>query len=171
MRSTHELVEAAKLGDPSAFSELVGRYQRAAVTTAWAITGDFHQAQDVAQDCFVSAFHRLGTLRVSKAFGPWLLVSVRRAALRSRDLHAKRVGKTIEDVAAKEPHWLEQFSDVLVLMNRLPEHEQEVLRLRYLSDLPVDEIAEITARPVGTVTKQISRAIARLRSLFLEPQS
>ena len=47
MRDTPELVEAAKTGDGDAIAALVERYQRAAITTAWAITRDFHQAQDI----------------------------------------------------------------------------------------------------------------------------
>jgi RNA polymerase sigma-70 factor (ECF subfamily) len=82
MQTTQELVEAAKAGESDAIAALVDRYQRAAITTAWAITRDFHEAQDISQECFVVAFRRLGSLNANAAFGRWLLISVRRACFR-----------------------------------------------------------------------------------------
>ena len=169
MRDTPELVVAAKTGDGDAIAALVERYQRAAITTAWAITRDFHQAQDISQECFVIAFRRLGSLKANEAFGRWLLISVRRAAIHSQKCIAPKLdGLHVTDVPDVQPNWLSEFEDILPLINQLPTHEQEVVRLRYLSDLAVEEIASITGRPVGTVTKQLSRAVARLRSLVLE---
>ena len=44
----------------------------------------------------------------------------------------------------------------------LPDHERVVLMMRYFEGASVREIAEAVGRPVGTVTKQISRACRRL---------
>ena len=169
MRTTQELVEAAKAGESDAIAALVDRNQRAAITTAWAITRDFHEAQDISQECFVIAFRRLGSLKANAAFGQWLLTSVRRSAIHAQKNHVSKVVELyLPDVADVQPNWLSEFADILPLIDQLPAHEQEVIRLRYLSDLAIEEIASITGRPVGTVTKQISRAVARLRSLVLE---
>lgn len=172
MRDINELVEAAKAGDSDAIAALVARYQRAAITTAWAITRDFHQAQDISQECFVVAFRRLGSLKANEAFGRWLMISVRRAAIHAQKCQVINAdGMQLTDVADVQPEWLSEFADILPLIDQLPTHEQEVIRLRYLSDLAFDEIASITGRPIGTVTKQISRAVARLRSFVLEIES
>ena len=61
MRTTAELVELAKDGERDAIGELVERYQRVAVATAWTVVGDFHFAQDIAQESFVAAFRRLAS--------------------------------------------------------------------------------------------------------------
>lgn len=172
MRNTHELVEAAKAGDGYAIAALVERYQRAAITTAWAITRDFHEAQDISQECFVVAFRRLASLKANEAFGRWLMISVSRAAIQAKKNQViKANGMQFIDVADVQPDWLSEFADIFPLIDQLPAHEQEVIRLRYLSDLAFEEIASITGRPVGTVTKQISRAVARLRSLVSEVES
>lgn len=172
MRTTQELVEAAKAGESDAIAALVDRYQRAAMTTAWAITRDFHEAQDISQECFVAAFRRLGSLKANAAFGRWLLTSVRRAAIHAQKNQVPKVDELyLSDVVDVQPNWLSEFADILPLIEQLPHHEQDVIRLRYLSDLSVEEIAAITGRPVGTVTKQISRALARLRSLVTEVES
>jgi RNA polymerase sigma-70 factor (ECF subfamily) len=57
---------------------------------------------------------------------------------------------------------------VIALIGRLPEQEAVVVALRHLDDRPVAEISEITGRPAGTVTKQLSRAYARMRAWLEE---
>lgn len=56
--------------------------------------------------------------------------------------------------------------DLLEAVARLPDHERVVVGLRYFDGHAVNDIAAITGRPVGTVTKQLSRAIKRLRCLW-----
>ena len=100
MRTTQELVEAAKAGESDAIAALVEKYQRAAITTAWAITRDFHEAQDISQECFVVAFRQLGSLKANAAFGRWLLTSVRRAAIHAQKHHLPNVDElNLSDVA------------------------------------------------------------------------
>ena len=82
MRPTDELVKLAKSGDQRCIAELVDRFEATVVSTAWSITGDFHLAQDVAQESLVNAFRNLGQLRDDHAFVPWLLQSVRRNAFK-----------------------------------------------------------------------------------------
>ena len=53
MPSTEELVKAAQAGEISAFAELVRRYERAVIITAHSVLGDFHLAQDAAQEAFL----------------------------------------------------------------------------------------------------------------------
>ena len=53
MRTTAELVAATRSGDREAFAELLRRYERVVISTAWSIVHDYHSAQDVAQDSFV----------------------------------------------------------------------------------------------------------------------
>ena len=70
MPSTDELVRAAQAGDTRAFAELVRQYERAAIITAHAILGDFHAAQDAAQDAFILAYRKLSQVRDAASFGP-----------------------------------------------------------------------------------------------------
>jgi RNA polymerase sigma-70 factor (ECF subfamily) len=50
----------------------------------------------------------------------------------------------------------------------LPEHERIVIMLRYFENHEVAAVAAILGRPVGTVTKQLSRALGRLRRSLAE---
>ena len=57
----------------------------------------------------------------------------------------------------------EQKQWLLNRVRQLPKHERLIVSLRYFDGHGVQEIAQITGRPVGTVTKQLSRALERLR--------
>ena len=65
--------------------------------------------------------------------------------------------------AAEVPAAGELAIDMTGLIGRLPEQECVVVSLRHLDEMAVAEIARVTGRPVGTVTKQLSRAYARMR--------
>ena len=162
-------MELAKTGDSEAIGLLVERYERIAVATALAIVGDFHHAQDIAQECFVAAFRCLASLRSNEAFGPWLLVSVRRKAVqfgsRTRELAH---GLPLDEMLVDRKCWDMELAEILPLLDRLPDHELEVVNLRYLNGCSVQQVAEATQRPIGTVTKQLSRAIVRLREMIAE---
>jgi RNA polymerase sigma-70 factor, ECF subfamily len=173
MPSTQELVKSAQSGEVSAFAELVRCYERAAILTAHSLLGDFHLAQDAAQEAFVIAYQRLNQLRDADAFVPWLLQVVRRRALRCRHrrqaepIEAQRIDDGSDCFAAPNaPDWLEPYEDVVRQMVRLPEHERIVTVMRYIDGRSVQEISDATGRPVGTITKQLSRAIERLRKWF-----
>ena len=173
MPSTEELVKATQAGDASAFAELVRRYERAAIITAHSVLGDFHLAQDAAQEAFVYAHSMLNQLRSATSFGPWLLRIARRRALRlQRARRAERMGTDGIDPAATEAcNWMEPYGEVAQQIARLPEHERIVVVMRYIDGRSLNEIAELTGRPLGTVTKQLSRAIERLRDRLVEVQS
>jgi RNA polymerase sigma factor (sigma-70 family) len=62
----------------------------------------------------------------------------------------------------------EDSASLLAALARLPARQQQVLLLRYFEDLPVAEIANRLGSPVGTVTKQLSRGLLRLREQLKE---
>ena len=173
MPSTEQLVKATQAGETSAFAELVRRYERAAIITAHSVLGDFHLAQDAAQEAFVYAHSMLNQLRSAASFGPWLLRIARRRAIRlQRKRGAERTGTNGIDRAAKEAcNWMEPYEAVAREIARLPEHERIVVVMRYVDGCSVKDIADTTGRPVGTITKQLSRAIERLRGRLVEVQS
>ena len=170
MLSTEELVKAVKSSDMDAFSELVRRYERTVIITAWAITSDFHIAQDVAQEAFVIAYQQLHQLREAKGFGPWILRIVKREAVRSGKTSRRETGEPfhLPETFVAPDSWWREFEEIVPLLAQLPDQERVVMTLRYLDGLSVREIAETTGRPSGTVTKQLLRAIQRLRSLLIE---
>jgi RNA polymerase sigma-70 factor (ECF subfamily) len=159
-----DLVRATLAGDRQAFGELTRRYQRAACAAAWSVLHDRHAAEDAAQDGFLTAYTRLGDLRAPAAFGAWLLRIVRQKALRLAE--RTRALAPVPDVPANPaPVDLDDESRrLLAAVLSLPEPECQVVLLHYFDGHAVAAVASILGRPVGTVTKQLSRAYERLRA-------
>jgi RNA polymerase sigma-70 factor (ECF subfamily) len=166
VESDSELVRMAVSGDRPAYGRLFQRHERSVLALALAVLGDYHTAQDVVQEAFVVAYVKLGTLRRGAAFGPWVRKIARRQAIdirRRKRRHGTPVPPIPEAYEPSHDGSLDEQSRVLLqAVMRLPQHEQEVLTLRYFDGHSVKTISEMTGRPVGTVTMQLSRARARL---------
>lgn len=166
-----ELVARARLGDLEAFGQLVERGERSLLAIALAKVGNFHEAEDVVQATLLLAFRRLETLRDDGKFGPWLMQIARCQAVEAvRSRHTPATipvngpeGRSVDDSDTQSKI---EHEHLLTLVARLPEHEGMLIGLRYFDGHSMAEIAAISARPLGTVTKQLSRAIARLRSWY-----
>jgi RNA polymerase sigma-70 factor (ECF subfamily) len=173
MQSDSQLVSAALQGEQAAFAMLVGRYQRAARAVAFHRIGDHHAAEDAAQEAFVAAYRKLSRLREGSLFGRWLLTIVRRQA--ERIARARRRDVPLEhaaDVAEPEKNRLDHDAEfLLAALMDLPERERQLLMLRHFDGHSVAAIAHIVGRPVGTVTKQLSRGHARLRERLAKVKS
>lgn len=166
MQRNSKLIEAAVGGDHSAFASLVERYERLVWTICWNILRDYHATQDVTQETFLVAHRRLAELRQPDSFGSWVSSIARREALRCRKRKASvRSEQLVESlITAADSSVVPGHDALLVAVSTLPEHERTVTVLRYLHGHSVAEISAFTGRPVGTVTKQISRALNRLRN-------
>ena len=70
--SDEELVRQSLQGDHGAFGTLVERHHRRIVGLIAHMIGDFHQAEDVAQEAFVRAFRSLDRLNDPRRFGGWV---------------------------------------------------------------------------------------------------
>lgn len=171
MLSDAEIVKVVINGDRAAFAELVRRYERTVRSVAADVLGDIHSAEDAAQDAFVKAYEKLPNLRSPKTFGPWLLKITRREALNYiRRKPKSEYSADLSEIPAHQRNGrLDEESKLLLsAVMKLPPHEHHTIILRYFDNMSVKNIAEITGRSVGTITKQLSRAHARLRKQLKE---
>lgn len=166
MRSDSQLVTQVLGGRSDAYASLVERYERLARAAALHVVRDPHLAEDVAQEGFVAAFESLASLHDGSRFGAWLLGIVRRRAakaVRTRQRSPVVVGDIESTAIEDEGRPSSESMDLLELVERLPGHERVVVGLRHFEGCSVEEIAALTGRPIGTITKQLSRARQRLR--------
>jgi RNA polymerase sigma-70 factor (ECF subfamily) len=166
--SDEVLVARTCAGESTAYGALVSRYENAARVVALKYVRNHHVAEDVVQQAFLRGYEKLGTLRDPSRFGSWLMRIVRNeacnSATRSNHAIAPLTEASERDLAA-DTEFLDDESQLAVrLLNLLPDHERLVISLHYLDGHSVTEIAQMTGRPIGTVTKQLSRATKRLQS-------
>jgi len=166
-----ELVERARTGDADAYTSLVQRYQGMAFGYAYASLGDFHLAEDAAQQAFVTAWRRLALLEHPERFGGWLRGIVRFECLhlhRSRR-HQETPLDSASGIAASTPGpeelALERdgFDRVFATINALPPAEREVTVLSYVHDHPQRDVAAFLGIPVTTVNNRLRAARKRLK--------
>jgi RNA polymerase sigma-70 factor (ECF subfamily) len=175
LRTTPEETDAALAaraagGDREAFGALVSRYQAAVRRVARAVTGDDHDADDAAQDAFLSALDRLETYDRKRPFGPWLMRIatnaaidlLRRRAVRKADLLHEAVaapGRSPESEAA-----LTELRERLkAALANLPERQRIAVVLFDVEGYPHAEIAEILGIPEGTARSDVFHGRRALR--------
>jgi RNA polymerase sigma-70 factor, ECF subfamily len=169
-------VEAVLAGDRNAFRVLVDREGAAVVRACHRILGDLHEAEDAAQEAFVTAFKSLAGWRGEGPFGAWLTRIAIRIALRRverrRDVTWIDPANPVAGIdvpGGPDPATTalrsERAADVRAAVARLDEPYREVVALRFFGDLSLEEIAAETGRPLGTVKTHLRRGLIRLRTV------
>lgn len=175
MPSDSDIIQEVLGGQPDSFAVLVTRYERLARATAIRIVRDSHVADDVAQESFVAAFKSLSALRDRSNFGGWLLGIVKKRAATAVQRERRRPiasAELSEHAASQEPTCpSSETFDLLEMLEQLPDQERVVIGLKYFDGHTAEQIAEMLDRPVGTVTKQLSRARRRLHGWLSEEVS
>ncbi|MCW6005063.1 SigE family RNA polymerase sigma factor [Micromonospora sp. CPCC 205371] len=144
------------------FADFYAATFRVLTIQLYAYTGDLSEAQDVVQEAFSRRPPRRGKLAGYAAPAAW----VRRVAWNPPTSGGRRARRLLELTRHQRPEPVAGPSpDRIALMEALstlpPRHRQAVV-LHYLSDLPVNEIADITGVAEGTVKSWLHRARAAL---------
>jgi len=169
------VVASVLAGDRDAFRVLVDREAAAVIRACHRVLGDVHEAEDAAQEAFVTAFQSLAGWRGDGPFGAWLTrIAVRialRRAQRRRDVTWIDPGSATLPVdlpggvdPAAATLQAERAATIRAAVARLDEPYREVVALRFFAELSLEEIATQTGRPIGTVKTHLHRGLLRLRS-------
>lgn len=168
-------------GDQEAFRQLVERESRGTIRACYRVLGDLHEAEDAAQEAFVTAYRSLATWRGEGPFAAWLTRIAVRIALRTASRRrpvtwidplgpeasasaaaSGRLG--VADDPASHAIRTERDTRLREAVAALDEPYREVVALRFFGDLSLAEIAAQTARPLGTVKTHLHRGLARMRA-------
>lgn len=170
------LVERARAGDLAAYGELVRRFQDMAVGYAYSLLGDFHLAEDAAQEAFIQAHRDLSRLREPAAFPGWLRRIVfkycdrlqRRKRVPSVPLQAlSEIGN--DDKGPAELFDQKEVRDrVSIAIEALPENQRLVVNLFYISEFSHAEIAAFLGAPVQTVKNRLHASKKRLKKELID---
>jgi RNA polymerase sigma-70 factor (ECF subfamily) len=164
----HALVERTLAGDLRAFETLVERHGHVAYRVAARIAGS-GEAEDITQDAFLRAFHRLSRFRAEGSFRAWLLQIVHNTALNARAGRRFEPHEEVASLAEARADELERTPAELLedrerrerlesKVRLLAPAHRTVLVLRDVEGMSYEEIATVMESPLGSVKGRLHRA-------------
>jgi RNA polymerase sigma-70 factor (ECF subfamily) len=159
-------VAAANAGSAEAFQRLYERYRSWVVSLAWRFTRDRELALDVLQETFIYLLGKLPDLELRASMKTFLYPVVRHLSL--SHLGRARRHRTAADplpieASPDQPDRSESAGALAAAVDRLPAGHREVLMLRVVDGLSLQEIAVAMELPLGTVKSRLHHALAALR--------
>jgi RNA polymerase sigma-70 factor (ECF subfamily) len=163
------LVDRFLGGDPEAFEQLLGRYQRPVYNLILRLLGDRERAEDVFQDVFLSVLRGLSGFDKEGSFRSWVLgiaVNLCRNEMRARK-NAPAGGEAEPASPEAGPAEQAEQAELAQMVEKgvaelSPEH-REVFYLRMGHSLSYDEIGEILNISTGTAKSRMHYAVVNLR--------
>jgi RNA polymerase sigma-70 factor (ECF subfamily) len=184
------LVGRFNAGDAGAFTEIVSRYRAKLFAIAFSRLKNHTDAEEIAQDTLIRAYHGLAQFRGESSLSTWLhRITVNLASNRYWHFFRRRRhltqsldqslgdgnSATFADVIssdapgpAREAMTAEFSVLVATCMDRLAPDSREILSLRNNLNNSYEEIAAALGIKVGTVKSRIARSRGRLRELIAE---
>lgn len=176
-----ELVELyVSTTDELLFEEIVNRYSNCIYATAYRITRNHHDTEEVLQEVLLLLAKKIDTFRSDAKFSTWLYrvtLNTCYGRLRSESKHTKDI--SLDDYApydsygtlggrvkskewSNNPYLILYRKEALEIIEKaiadLPEKYRVVLHLRDIEQLPQDEISSILGISVGAVKSRLHRA-------------
>ena len=174
--STSELIELAVKNHPAAITALVERHKGMVFNLAFRILGNYHDAEEAAQDTFLKAFRALQRFRSDSKFSTWLFRICYNTCLtvkRKKFLETQELNGCVDYYQQVEfqPHEAEQNENI-ELVNRamcsLQAEEAAIITLFYVDDLSTAEIAEITGISEVNVRVKLHRSRKHIKEKITE---
>jgi len=164
------ILESCRQGDELAWEMLVRQYQGRVFAIAVSYVSDRDEARDLAQDIFVRVYRNLDSCRDADRFLPWLIRIARNAAV--DHLRRRKARPPARDIPVDEawnlaaatptPEEDSEASSRRRLLNAAMLHlsniNREIIMLKDMQGLPLEEIAGMLGLPLGTVKSRSSRA-------------
>jgi len=169
MKSHADLIRQILLGRRELFEQIVLEYQNLIFTVCLNIVRNTHDAENMAQETFLTAYSSLSEFRGDN-LKTWLCrIAVNKAidckrkqsrfVFEDLDESIEQIGESIEETFERK----EQRERMEHIISALPDKYASVIRLFYYSQLTVKEIARHMKLPERTVETQLYRAKKLIR--------
>ena len=124
---------------------------------AWSLTRDPHVGDELAQEALTRVCARWPFLREARPYAYRVVTNLARDRWRSQERERAALPELVADPVVAGPD-----ETVLDAVRRLSPPLRDAVLLHYYADLPVDEVARVLRRPVGTVKRRLFDARAQL---------
>jgi len=169
----HTCIQKIQKGDNSAFAVLVDRYRDMVYTIIHRIVRNHEEAEEIAQDVFLKAFHSLNSFKGKSKFSTWLYRIAYNAAItrtRKKKIEMGALDEQLmenytqdeinEDIYTLDTQEQKKFIDHV--LSNLPEKEYLIITLYYKEECSIGEIAEITGLSESNVKVKLHRIRKKL---------
>jgi RNA polymerase sigma-70 factor (ECF subfamily) len=173
-----DLLKKSALGDGSAFTVFVARYQAAVFRHALCLSGNTADAEDLLQETFLSAFKAAGQFRGEASGKTWLFHITRHAALRcaNRQPIVSESELPLDGLAIRagwgsdDPESLAMLAEDRQRLEKalaaLPREEREILFLRQWQRLSGEETVAVLGIGLAAAKSRLHRARIHLAALL-----
>jgi RNA polymerase sigma-70 factor (ECF subfamily) len=181
--SDEMLVERLAEGDSSSGNQLVERHSVALLRYLQRLVHSDHLAEELHQQTWVSVLQHLDRFDPAHAGGGFKAWLYRIATNKAHDHWRSRGREKVateglrlitEETAPEASHRLEGLEmdqKLREAVEMLPEHQKQILLLRYYSNMKFVEIAQMLGCPLNTALGRMHKATLKLRELLGEPAS
>ena len=175
MKDQEKIIARARRGDADAFEQLVVAYRDQVFRLALRMCGSEADADEVAQEAFLSAWKALPNFRGESQFSTWLYQLTTHAAIDLMRREKRQIAAAdITEVSAADPtpspqqqaEQSEQREIVRDAILQLAPEQREVVVLRFMEELSYEEIGAVLKLPPGTVKSRLNRAKAQLKEIL-----
>jgi RNA polymerase sigma factor (sigma-70 family) len=173
--SDRELIQAVLAGEKTAFAELYDRYGPLVRAICYDTTRNLSDAQDLAQDVFMRAYEKLGSLRDPDRFGKWVVVITRfrcrewqRNRLRHRNKNDRPYNIQVFEPDTPDNSRIERLRKMITT---LPEKERLALHTFYLQGKSADNTRRIMGLSRSGFYRLLGRARKRLERLLIQQEN
>ena len=176
-----ELLQRIARQDEHALERLYDRYSKLLFSVIFRVVRIREEAENILQEVFLQVWHRAETYNPRLGVPCiWLIQIARNKSIdywRSKSTRMRNREMNIEDTqelnimhTPADPHEVTSLSQVSKLvqdaLNRLPEHQRELIELAYYEGYNQTELAEKFAMPLGTVKSRMRAGLMALREQF-----
>jgi RNA polymerase sigma-70 factor (ECF subfamily) len=166
IRSDESLIDAMNHGDTRAFEVLYYRYRDWVYRLARRFTGDDEEALDVLQETFTYFLRKFPGFTLTAKLTTFLYPAIKNRAMdririKKRYVSGEKIFETIGKPPDTRPRSLE---DLASLLECLPPGQYEVLIMRFVDEMKLDEIAAALNIPLGTVKSRLHNALKTLKT-------
>jgi RNA polymerase sigma factor (sigma-70 family) len=172
MKKAAELIEQVlllrcQIGDKDAFEELCERYEKPLRYFINRLLDNSELTEDIFQDTWLTVIRRIHGLREINSFPAWLYRIARNKVY--QQLRNKRIVFELDENIPAENHAeeddfsVEDAAKVHKCLKELPPEFREVLMLRFLEQMPYEQISQVLNCKLGTVRSRLYYAKLALK--------
>jgi len=164
-------------GKTDAYYELLQKYEGMVYSTCYRMLGSRQEAEEACQDTFLRIFHKLYQFEGRSTFKTWMFrIACNFCMTRRRKLATKRERDTqigaeiVEDAEEIKRSALPGNHDhtefVHDALHQMNDEERNIITLRFISDLSLEEMAEVLDLKLSATKMRLYRAMEKFKTIY-----